>query len=54
MAHADLLQIGARHAELPLLVAVGKTRHPVVLKRGPSATIDRVLSAEHLSHGNNR
>ncbi|NLC59192.1 MAG: 3-deoxy-7-phosphoheptulonate synthase [Armatimonadetes bacterium] len=57
MAHADLLQIGARNMQnFPLLVAVGKTRHPVVLKRGPSATIDEwLLSAEYLlSHGNNQ
>lgn len=55
MEHADILQIGARNMQnFPLLVAVGKTRHPVVLKRGPSATIDELLlSAEYvLSQGN--
>lgn len=55
MEHADILQIGARNMQnYPLLVAVGKTRHPVLLKRGPSATIDEwLLSAEYiLSQGN--
>ena len=55
MAHADILQIGARNMHnFPLLVAVGKARRPVLLKRGPSATIDEwLLSAEYiLSEGN--
>ena len=55
MEHADILQIGARNMQnFPLLVAAGKTRHPVLLKRGPSATIDEfLLSAEYvLSQGN--
>ncbi len=41
-------------ANVPLLIAVGKTRHPVLLKRGPSATLDEwLLSAEYiLSQGN--
>ena len=48
--HADILQIGARNMQnFPLLVAVGKTKHPVLLKRGPSATIDEwLLSAEYI------
>ncbi len=53
--HADMLQIGARNAQnFPLLIAVGKTKHPVLLKRGPGATIDEwLLSAEYiLSQGN--
>ncbi|HEY3298269.1 MAG TPA: 3-deoxy-7-phosphoheptulonate synthase, partial [Armatimonadota bacterium] len=53
--HADILQIGARNMQnFPLLIAVGKTGHPVLLKRGPSATIDEwLLSAEYvLSQGN--
>ncbi|MBP6964875.1 MAG: 3-deoxy-7-phosphoheptulonate synthase [Armatimonadetes bacterium] len=53
--HADILQIGARNMQnFPLLVAVGRTRHPIVLKRGPSATIDELmLSAEYvLNQGN--
>ena len=55
MAHADILQIGARNMHnFPLLVAVGKASRPVLLKRGPSATIDEwLLSAEYiLSEGN--
>ena len=55
MEHADILQIGARNMQnFPLLVAVGKTQRPVLLKRGPSATIDEwLLSAEYiLSQGN--
>lgn len=53
--HADILQIGARNMQnYPLLTAVGKTRHPVVIKRGPSATIDEwMLAAEYvLAQGN--
>lgn len=55
MEHASILQIGARNMQnFPLLVAVGKTKHPVLLKRGPSANIDEwMLSAEYiLSQGN--
>lgn len=53
--HADILQIGARNMQnFPLLIAVGKTRQPVLLKRGASATIDEwLLSAEYvLNQGN--
>lgn len=53
--HADIIQIGARNMQnYPLLTAVGKTRHPVVIKRGPSATIDEwLLAAEYiLAEGN--
>jgi 3-deoxy-7-phosphoheptulonate synthase len=55
MEHADILQIGARNMQnFPLLIAVGQTMHPIVLKRGPSATIDEwLLSAEYiLNQGN--
>jgi len=53
--HADILQIGARNMQnFPLLVAVGRTTHPVLLKRGPSATIDEwLLSAEYILSGGN-
>ena len=57
MEHADILQIGARNMQnFPLLIAVGKTNHPVVLKRGPSATVDELLlSAEYiLNQGNSK
>ncbi len=53
--HADVLQIGARNMQnYPLLRAVGTCEIPVVIKRGPSATIDEwLLAAEYvLSQGN--
>jgi 3-deoxy-7-phosphoheptulonate synthase len=47
---ADALQIGARNMQnFSLLRAVGKTRRPVLLKRGMSATVDELLlAAEYL------
>ncbi len=55
--HADICQIGARNMQnYPLLTAVGKSSHPVIIKRGPSATIDEwLLAAEYvLAQGNER
>jgi len=55
--YADVLQIGARNMQnFALLNAAGASQHPVLLKRGNSATIDELLmSAEYvLSHGNGR
>lgn len=55
--HVDILQIGARSMQnFPLLIEAGKSDHPVMLKRGPSATIDEfLLAAEYLlSHGNSK
>ena len=52
---ADVLQIGARNMQnYPLLQAVGKTRTPVLLKRGLMSTIEELLmSAEYiLANGN--
>ncbi|HLK61469.1 MAG TPA: 3-deoxy-7-phosphoheptulonate synthase [Chthonomonadaceae bacterium] len=51
-AHADILQIGARNMQnYPLLIAAGKSGHPTMLKRGPSASIDEfLLAAEYLLH----
>lgn len=48
--YCDILQIGARNMQnFPLLTAVGKAHKPVLLKRGPSATIDEwLLSAEYV------
>jgi 3-deoxy-7-phosphoheptulonate synthase len=44
--YADMLQIGARNAQnFPLLKAVGKSRMPVVLKRGMMETIEELLHA---------
>lgn len=55
--HADILQIGARNMQnYPLLTAVGRVDHPVIIKRGPSAPIDEwLLAAEYvLAQGNSR
>lgn len=53
--YADMLQIGARNMQnFTLLKEVGKTKKPVLLKRGPSATIKEwLMSAEYiLAQGN--
>ncbi|HLJ12540.1 MAG TPA: 3-deoxy-7-phosphoheptulonate synthase [Planctomycetaceae bacterium] len=53
--YADVLQIGARNMQnYHLLQAVGETRKAVLLKRGPSATIEEfLLAAEYiLDQGN--
>jgi len=53
--HADMLQIGARNMQnFDLLKEVGKLNHPVLLKRGMSATIEEFLAAAEyiLSEGN--
>ena len=55
--YADMIQIGARNMQnFVLLTEVGKTRRPVLLKRGMSATIaDLLMSAEYvLSQGNSQ
>ena len=55
--HADMLQIGARNMQnFDLLKEVGKTKHPVLLKRGMSATIEEFLAAAEymLSEGNSQ
>jgi 3-deoxy-7-phosphoheptulonate synthase len=48
--YADVLQIGARNMQnYPLLEAVGEAGKPVLLKRGPSATLDEfLLAAEYI------
>jgi len=54
-SYADVLQIGARNMQnYHLLQAVGETDKPVLLKRGPSASIDEfLLAAEYiLDQGN--
>ena len=53
--HADMLQIGARNMQnYALLVAAGRSSRPVLLKRGPSATIDEFLfAAEYILHEGN-
>jgi 3-deoxy-7-phosphoheptulonate synthase len=53
--YADIFQIGARNMQnFDLLKEVGKTRTPVLLKRGMSATVkDLLMSAEYvLAQGN--
>jgi 3-deoxy-7-phosphoheptulonate synthase len=53
--YADMLQVGARNMQnFALLKEVGRSKLPVMLKRGMSATIkDLLLSAEYiLSEGN--
>ena len=53
--YADILQIGARNMQnFDLLKECGRTRMPVLLKRGLSATVkDLLMSAEYmLSEGN--
>jgi 3-deoxy-7-phosphoheptulonate synthase len=53
--HADVIQIGARNMQnYSLLKTVGRINKPVLLKRGPAATIsDLLMSAEYiLAEGN--
>jgi 3-deoxy-7-phosphoheptulonate synthase len=53
--YADILQIGARNMQnFDLLKECGRTRNPILLKRGMSATVkDLLMSAEYvLSEGN--
>lgn len=55
--YVDVLQIGARNMQnFALLHAAGESQHPVLLKRGNSATIEELLMAAEyiLSHGNRR
>jgi 3-deoxy-7-phosphoheptulonate synthase len=55
--YADILQIGARNMQnYALLHAVGRSQHPVLLKRGMSSFIEEwLMCAEYiLSHGNTR
>lgn len=53
--YADVLQIGARNMQnFFLLREVGKTDKPVILKRGPSATIEEwIMAAEYIVSGGN-
>lgn len=53
--HADMLQIGARNMQnFALLRRVAKCPRPVMLKRGPSATVKEwMLAAEYLVAGGN-
>lgn len=54
--YADVLQIGARNMQnYRLLEAVGRSHRPVLLKRGPSATVEELLlAAEYILDGGNQ
>jgi len=53
--YADILQVGSRNMQnFPLLAEVGKSKKPVLLKRGMMATIDEYLfAAEYLLNQGN-
>jgi 3-deoxy-7-phosphoheptulonate synthase len=53
--YADILQVGARNMQnYPLLEAVGESAKPILLKRGPSATMDEfLLAAEYILKSGN-
>ncbi len=53
--YADVLQVGARNMQnFRLLRELGRIRKPVMLKRGPSATIEEwILAAEYIMSGGN-
>jgi len=54
--YADVLQVGARNMQnYRLLEAVGRTTLPVLLKRGPAATVEELLlAAEYILDAGNR
>ncbi len=53
--HIDVIQIGARNMQnYPLLRKVGRSRRPVLLKRGMAATLEEfLLAAEYIMAGGN-
>jgi 3-deoxy-7-phosphoheptulonate synthase len=54
--YADILQVGARNMQnFALLTSIGRSKHPVILKRGLSSTITEWLTAADylLAEGNN-
>jgi 3-deoxy-7-phosphoheptulonate synthase len=55
LQYSDILQVGARNMQnFNLLRELGRTRKPVLLKRGISATIEELLlSAEYIMSGGN-
>jgi len=52
---ADILQVGARNMQnFPLLRRLARAKRPILLKRGPSATVKEwLLAAEYLLDGGN-
>jgi len=55
LQYADIVQVGARNMQnFNLLRELGKTRKPILLKRGIAATIEELLlSAEYIMSGGN-
>ncbi len=55
LKYSDILQVGARNMQnFNLIRELGKTRKPILLKRGISATIEELLlSAEYILSGGN-
>lgn len=53
--YADILQVGARNMQnFVLLKEVAKTNKPIMLKRGPSATLEEwMMAAEYIMDGGN-
>lgn len=51
----DIIQVGARNMDnYPMLTELGKIKKPILLKRGPSATIEEwLLAAEYILAGGN-
>jgi 3-deoxy-7-phosphoheptulonate synthase len=51
----DMIQVGARNMQnFALLKALGKTRKPILLKRGLAATVEEwIMSAEYILAGGN-
>lgn len=54
--YSDIIQVGARNMQnFVLLTEIGRSGHPVLLKRGPSAKIeDLLLAAEYIIKEGNR
>ena len=55
LQYSDILQVGARNMQnFNLLRELGKTRKPILLKRGIAATVEELLlSAEYIMSGGN-
>ena len=53
--HADMMQVGARNMQnFALLKKLARSKRPILLKRGPSATVKEWLAAaEYILHGGN-
>lgn len=54
--YADIIQVGARNMQnFVLLTEIGRSGHPVLLKRGPSSKVeDLLLAAEYIIKEGNR